>query len=162
MDQTYQADIAVKINAIAPTKQDADNIKTLQTVSFVADAPAGETISEEYAFVQDTGVYAAVNLTSTSLTAEATTSLGSVVVPNSHKRMRGYIFIRSSNVVNKILLEILQGSTMKVANTIATADYMQLSFDIDVTPNATINFKTYLYDSVANSIQSGAIYYEFK
>ena len=162
MDQTYQADIAVKINAIAPTKQDADNIKTLKTVSFVADAPAGETISEEYTFVQNTGVYASVDLTSTPITAQANTTLGSVVVPKSHKRMKGYIFIRSTNAVNKMLLEVLQGATMKAANTAVTADYMQLSFDIDVTQNATIKFIAYLYDSAANSIQNGAIYYEFK
>lgn len=54
MDQTYQADIGVKIKAIAPTKQDADNIKTRQTITFVADAPSGETIMTTYNFAADT------------------------------------------------------------------------------------------------------------
>lgn len=54
MDQTYPADIGVKINAISPTQAASAAIKVKSSMAFVSDTPDGETILASYDFTQNT------------------------------------------------------------------------------------------------------------
>lgn len=50
MDQTYQADIGIEIQKIAPTQATTGNIEVLPAWTFVGDTPAGESVSALYSF----------------------------------------------------------------------------------------------------------------
>lgn len=55
MDQSYEADIAITIDPLGPTNAATALIKA-ETITGVADAPAGETIITEYTFVENTDI----------------------------------------------------------------------------------------------------------
>lgn len=125
-------------------------------LAHVSDSPSGETVLSTFAFSENSNAYTSVSLNGKSISAQANTTLHSIVIPDGSTRIEGTANIRLIANITKMMVSFV-GCT----NIYHNGDYMSLCFNMPVTAGSTYDLTTYLYDSTAASIQSGALYYRF-
>ena len=129
---------------------------TSMGLASVVPSPSGETVLSTFAFSENSNAYTSVSLNGKSISAQANTTLHSIVIPDGATRIEGTANILLTANITKMMVSFV-GCT----NIYHNGDYMSLCFNMPVTAGSTYDLTTYLYDSTAASIQSGALYYRF-
>lgn len=120
----------------------------------VADAPSGETVMTTYNFLS--GEYNEVSLSGKSIAATASTILYAIDTDVSAKYIEGSILLRTQTAITKMLVSVGAFTTTK-----HNGDYQSVSFLAPI-QGTTTNVSVYLFDSTANSVRSGTLYYRFR